>query len=173
MNSAKKKEKEGIDVSGVTKSDVELLKRIGDRIAQFERIAAFPTQHNHILESTTIKNLTQTTLDNFKSVYPLCHGAVLLFGHKFIQFKREYGSPTEKKLYNDKFTVIDLFDRIATKRAIYFLNPGDSFMLRNGVGGMFLFIVYCLRVLATGNINHATCCYYLILFWLVTLCQWV
>ena len=137
------KENDAIDPCSLTQSDKDLLESIEKRIKMFEKnVAAFPTIHNHILKSERIKNLTQTTLDNFKSVYPLCHGAVLLFGHKFIQLKRKYGSEVEKKLYNDKFTVVDLFDRIATKRAIYFLNPGDSFMLRDGRGG--LCIVFCI-----------------------------
>ena len=31
--------------------------------------------------------------------------------------------------------IVDLFDRIATKKCVYFSGPGDAYMLRNGTKG--------------------------------------
>ena len=87
-------------------SDKKLLESIRNRIITFEKeCARFPTRNNHILDSPVIPNLLKTTLNDYKSVYPMCHGSVLLLGHQFLEFKRKYGSKEEKQLYNDEFTI--------------------------------------------------------------------
>ena len=103
-----------------------------DRINLFEiQIAEIPTINNHILKSKCIENIKEKTLYDMKSCYPMCHGAVLLYINDFLKFKKQFGSKTEKKIYGSKtFTTIDFLDRIATKRAVYFLNDYDSYQLR-------------------------------------------
>eukprot|EP01084_Bolivina_argentea_P136860 241057_1 len=66
--------------------------------------------------------------------YPVCHGAVLSLAHQFLVLKRAHGSSIEKALYKD-MTLIEFFDRIATKRAVVFYLQYDSWMLRNGIKG--------------------------------------
>ena len=131
-------------------SDEVLMKRYEERVGAFEKKADYPRSTNSIFRD----KLKPFTVSDMKSVYPFCHGAVLLLALNMIEFKRRFGSRIEKEVYfaqdKSKFTIVDFMDRIATKRAIYFLNPGDSHCLRNGFGGLCYFVFFlcvCVCVL--------------------------
>lgn len=105
------------------------------RYQNFERnITPFPIESNSIILSDKLSTKQDDIYRHMTRTYPICHGGVLSLAYQFLLIKRKYGSEVEKALYKD-MTLIDLFDRISTKRAVVFYQKYDSYMLRNGRKG--------------------------------------
>lgn len=71
---------------------------------------------------------------NINSVYPFIHHKALeLFCH-FILYKRKYGSPIEKQMY-ESMNLKQFIERLLLKRAVCFFGANDKYMLINGKTG--------------------------------------
>lgn len=99
-----------------------------------QNITQFPIETNSIILESRLSSKQNDIYRHMTQAYPICHGGILCLAHQFILTKRKYGSEVEKKLYKD-MTLVQLFDRIATKRAVVFYQKYDSYMLRNGRKG--------------------------------------
>ena len=137
-------------------STAELFYNYKIRIDQFEKnVIEFPTDNNKII-SNDWKDKRDRIAFHMKETYPLVHGAVLSLAYNFLRIKvnfipfivltetkdhemiiliqRLHGSSKEKKLY-DKMSMVQFFDRLATKRAVVFYQNSDVYLLRNGNDG--------------------------------------
>jgi len=102
-----------------------------ERVHEFEStVCKFPTSSNNII-SEEWAPFRRETLENMKGSYPLIHGGVLSMAHDFLAIKREYGTEIEKKLYHE-MSMVEFFDRLATKRCVVFYQSYDVYLLRNG-----------------------------------------
>jgi len=101
------------------------------RVQQFEEtVCEFPVDTNKIVTDQW-KQYRPQIVDHMKRAYPLLHGGVISMAFDFLQIKRKYGSPIEQELYAN-MSMVDFFDRLATKRAVVFFQNYDSYLLRNG-----------------------------------------
>ncbi|CAL4214919.1 unnamed protein product [Meganyctiphanes norvegica] len=75
--------------------------------------------------------------DQINSAYPLCHFSVINLLITFLDFKKQYGTKSERSLY-ENLGLMDLVERILRKRPITFYGPNDKFCLhsnKTGQGG--------------------------------------
>eukprot|EP01084_Bolivina_argentea_P175279 303579_1 len=101
------------------------------RITDFERnICKFPLDSNSIIKQSNYLANNQV-YSHMKECYQLIHGCVLWLVYHFINIKKLYGTNIEKELYKN-MTIIQLFDRLSTKRSVAFYQPNDRYLLRNG-----------------------------------------
>lgn len=71
---------------------------------------------------------------NINSVYLFVHHKALELFCKFILFKRKYGSPVEKRMY-ENMSLKQFIERLLMKRAVCFFGANDKYMLINGITG--------------------------------------
>eukprot|EP01084_Bolivina_argentea_P148905 260236_1 len=113
-----------------------MFEKYKDRIENFEqRVVEFPVDSNRIIsEDWNTKELRKEIYDHMRLCYPLLHGSVISLADHFLSIKKEHGSEIEKKFYSH-MTLVQLFDRLATKRCVVFYQTYDSYVLRNGSNG--------------------------------------
>ncbi|CAL4160508.1 unnamed protein product, partial [Meganyctiphanes norvegica] len=72
--------------------------------------------------------------DQINSAYPLCHWSVINLLISFLDFKKHYGTKSERSLY-ENLGLMDLVERILRKRPITFYGPNDKYCLHNNKTG--------------------------------------
>ncbi|XP_041972388.1 uncharacterized protein LOC121728304 [Aricia agestis] len=82
------------------------------------------------LETLKRKRPREKLIRNIISTYAIMHERVLILMMAFLNYKREFGSEIEKKLYKD-MSVPQLVDRILKKRAVVFMYANDLYLLLN------------------------------------------
>ncbi|KAK4885440.1 hypothetical protein RN001_001711 [Aquatica leii] len=84
---------------------------------------------------TLINTVPKEKLEaNINSVYPVIHENVLQLMLDFLYHKVRFGKEPEREIYKN-MTVLELVERLLTKRAVSFLNDIDSYALLNGTRG--------------------------------------
>ncbi len=95
----------------------------------------FPTISNKISVLAYGDNLKQDSIvQQANSVRPIIHKNVMSLIKDFLEYKRQYGTSIEKKLYKDMTEQI-FIDRLLTKRPLMFMTKADTYLLRNGIKG--------------------------------------
>jgi len=95
----------------------------------------FPDQNTNNITLDKWKGFREEIAFHMKQTYPLVHGGVLCLAYNFMALKRKYGSSIERALYKN-MTMVEFFDRLATKRAVVFFKSNDDYILRNGEGSV-------------------------------------
>jgi hypothetical protein len=97
--------------------------------------AHFPTRDNRIkLIAGDDQSMQATIVAQAKQSYPLMHSKVLTLIDAFLRLKKEHGSAIEKAVYAS-MTRESFIDRLLIKRPLMFMNPDDTYMLRDGAKG--------------------------------------
>ncbi|CAG2059423.1 unnamed protein product [Timema podura] len=95
----------------------------------------FPVQGVRCTEILKQEDITDRALeDHANSAYPLLHESALYLFTEFLDHKRNYGTATEKAVY-DKMGVVDLVQRLLEKRAVTFYGKRDKYLLISGNKG--------------------------------------
>ena len=66
--------------------------------------------------------------------YPILHEDVLQLCQKFLDYKKEHGNSKEKEFYRD-LSVLDLIERLISKRPLSFVGAYDGYILRDETCG--------------------------------------
>jgi len=91
----------------------------------------YPDQKTNNITLDEWKGFRERILFHMKNTYPLIHGGVICLAYNFIKLKQKYGSSIERKFYA-KMSMVEFFDRLATKRAVVFFKSSDEYILTNG-----------------------------------------
>jgi uncharacterized protein DUF4804 len=91
----------------------------------------FPTEANRI---EGLAERAQEVEEHAAGVRPLVPADLLPLLEEFLELKRELGSPAEREVYA-QLDVAGLITRLLHKRPLAFLNPQDSYLLRDGTRG--------------------------------------
>lgn len=93
----------------------------------------FPTKTNRCAHLKTL--VSEKVLNrNINSAYPVIHESVLKLCCDFLLFKRQHGSNKEQQYYKNK-NVMDLINRLLSKRPAVFVGPYDKYLLLDGTLG--------------------------------------
>lgn len=93
------------------------------------RLGNFPNQLKTYLENNPSKK--QQVLECLEGTRPLVAEEVIPLIQKFIHIKSIHGSSTEQIFYAN-MTVVQLLDRLITKRPLMFMTSSDTRLLRGG-----------------------------------------
>jgi len=92
----------------------------------------FPTDNNAIeVIADDDQNKKDRIAAQANSVYPITHDAVHQLIRDFLAYKTQSGSAIEKKLY-ENMSEEAFVTRLLTNRPLMFLNPNDTYLLRDG-----------------------------------------
>ena len=92
---------------------------------------AMPTEANHLASLTDLRREVE---EHARGTRPLLHARVARALDAWLELKRATGSPVERALYAGMDRVA-LVDRLLRCRPLAFLNPSDSYLLRDGHEG--------------------------------------
>ena len=101
----------------------------------FNKKIKFPTNENRIktidlnIDSEYVKQVVIALYA--ETTYPILHGNVQQLIADFLNFKKEYGTDIEKKVYAP-MDEVSFIHRLLTKRPLVFQTEHDSFLLRDG-----------------------------------------
>ncbi|KAK5647482.1 hypothetical protein RI129_002374 [Pyrocoelia pectoralis] len=85
--------------------------------------------------STLSRTIPKPVLEKYiNSVYPIVHENVLPLLSSFLHYKRRLGNVREREFYQN-MTIIELVDRLLSKRAVMFLDGNDDYLLIDGTTG--------------------------------------
>ncbi|KAF5302027.1 hypothetical protein FQA39_LY10497 [Lamprigera yunnana] len=84
-----------------------------------------------VLESTISTHILER---NINSAYPVLHEKPLQLFFDFLNYKRKFGTETERQLYKC-MSVLQFVDRLLTKRAVVFVDVDDQYLLIDGTVG--------------------------------------
>jgi len=97
-----------------------------------EEICPFPTEDNRIAHLVAIGYATEEeVVEHAKTTHPILHPQTITLINSFLNYKRQFGSPKEKKLYAE-MDQNAFIDRLLTKRPLSFWAAKDNALLRNG-----------------------------------------
>ena len=91
----------------------------------------FPTEANRI---ERLGDRAHEVEEHAAGVRPILPTALLPLLSEFLELKRALGSPVEQRVYVD-LDARGLITRLLTKRPLAFLNPQDTYLLRDGTSG--------------------------------------
>jgi len=92
----------------------------------------FPTAANRI---ERLADRAQEVEAHAAGVRPILPASLLPLLDEFLELKRAQGSPAEQDVYADLDSP-GLISRLLTKRPLAFLNPQDTYLLRDGTSGV-------------------------------------
>lgn len=102
---------------------------------KFSEKVKFPTSDNLIENFATTEELQKEVVAHANASHPFLPKRVWNFIPKFLDFKREHGTDTEKALYRN-ITPEQFVDRLIKKRPLMFMSQFDKYLLANGESGM-------------------------------------
>lgn len=108
---------------------------LSESSAKFASHTSFPTQDNLIANLATTPEMKAEVVEHAMNTRPILPGRLWSFIPKFMAFKKEHGSPVEKKLYQS-ISIEDLINRLIQKRPLMFMTGGDFHLLKNGQKGV-------------------------------------
>ncbi|KAK5647481.1 hypothetical protein RI129_002373 [Pyrocoelia pectoralis] len=85
--------------------------------------------------STLNRTIPKQALEKYiNSAYPVIHENALPLLTSLLHHKRRFGNAREREFYQN-MTVVELVDRLLSKRAVTFLNAHDNYLLIDGTKG--------------------------------------
>lgn len=105
-------------------STVVTFEDLTKKTAQFEEKIKIPTTENHI----TKIGKNEEVVAHANQAHPSIHAKVWILGSRFLEYKKQNGTPEEKELYAT-MTPAEFFDRLLTKRPATFMGANDDRIL--------------------------------------------
>ena len=93
---------------------------------------ALPTEANRL---SALRDRAHEVEAHAASVRPVLHGDVVPLIEAFLAIKRELGSAAEQTVYAD-MDPVGFVTRLLVKRPLAFLNPTDTYLLRDGTSSL-------------------------------------